>query len=320
MADFAAALAPFADDAPRLPVTAEYAPTRRRRQWLGVAAGALLLVVALGALWYATGGKSGAPAGGGPAKGLAGQDPARQKLARRLVEGRRLLDARQFDKVAAVADQALALDPRSPGALALRGAARAGLGRPEEALADCAAALKQNPETALAYRTRGLLLLGQGLADEAIADFTVAARLEPDDPRDLAYRGLAFLGKGEVAQAVADGTEALNRGPRGGPAPRRPRPPKKTGGPAAGSPITSVPASTTTPSRNWVPPWRPTGATPTPTGSAPWPTPRMATGPWRGRTARGPSNSTPRTGGRRRTSARRPGRRARSWTRRTRLR
>jgi tetratricopeptide (TPR) repeat protein len=221
MADFAAALAPFteaapAGAAPRLPETAEYAPPRRRRWWLPAAAGALLLGVVLGVLRYATSGKraNDSPTGEGPAEGLAEDDPARQKLARRLAEGRLLIEAQQFDKAAAVAEQALELHPRSPGALALRGTARAGLGQREEALADCNAALKQNPETALAYRTRGILLLGQGLVDEAIADHTVAIRLEPDNHLGYTNRSGAYVSKGEPAQAVADATEALKRAPR----------------------------------------------------------------------------------------------------------
>src|SRR5262249_12985645 len=102
MADFAAALAPFVGGRANPP---------RRRWW--VPAAALRLVTGLGVAWYAASGKRTAPEprpGDAPAEG----EDARQKLARRLAEAHLLIDARQYDQAAAVAEQAVALDPKSP--------------------------------------------------------------------------------------------------------------------------------------------------------------------------------------------------------------
>src|SRR5262249_50052146 len=128
----------------------------------------------------------------------------REKLAGLLREGYHLINQQRFAEVAMVAEQALQIDPQSPGALAIRGTARAGLGNRQEGLSDCNAALKSNPETALAYRTRGNIYTRMGRADAAIADLTASLRLEPNSTSSYINRSNAYLKLGEPEQAAAD--------------------------------------------------------------------------------------------------------------------
>jgi tetratricopeptide (TPR) repeat protein len=284
MAEFAEALAPFAEDAGAArtpsPPTVDLGPPPRRWRWLALAAGALVLALLGGAALYVAtdtgtveitlsdpaagvkvevdGNEVPVPEGNATARlrvgkhlltvtgadfetetrqfwvkrGEAtpveirlrprkqalpeprGKADRRQKLAWLLHEGRRLVSTSRFREGLAVAEQALKIDPKSPGALAVRGTARAGLDQVEEALADCAAALKANPETALAYATRAILRRKQGRAEEAIVDLTVALRLEPYSPRYYVNRAHAFVNLKEFHQAVADCTAALNCDPR----------------------------------------------------------------------------------------------------------
>jgi serine/threonine protein kinase/Tfp pilus assembly protein PilF len=220
MVEFAQALAPFtaADSGVSRspsPPTVDYAPRRRRRGPL-LAAGALLLVLLGGVLYLATDHTTLEPKTQATPQPQGKLPPdekleGRQKLARLLHDGHRLLRLALYDQALDVAGQALALDPQSPGALALRGTARAARGEVTEALKDCAAALKANPETALAYSTRGILRNRQGRPEEAIVDLTVAIRLEPKSALHYTNRSHAYLGLKELHQAEADATEAIER-------------------------------------------------------------------------------------------------------------
>jgi tetratricopeptide (TPR) repeat protein len=217
MADFAAALAPFAAGtsvvgAPAVTQTVAYVPPRRR--WRVRAAGIVLLAVLAvlaGALWYAGQGKGKARDSIDKNTTLTEEESPREKLAGLLREGYQLINQQRFAEAAVVAEQALQIDPQSPGALAIRGTARAGRGKRQEGLADCNAALKSNPETAMAYRTRGIIYTEMGRADAAIADLTVALRLGPNSTSNYINRCIAYLKLGEPEQATADASEALKR-------------------------------------------------------------------------------------------------------------
>lgn len=137
----------------------------------------------------------------------------RTRLAQLLTRGRQLADAARYAELAAVARDALAIDPESPGALALRAThhATVGMDRPA-ALADAEAALKLNPETFQALVIRGSLRGWDGKLDEAIADFTAAIRLRPDHPGAYALRSQGYLEKKEYRQVIADATRAIELG------------------------------------------------------------------------------------------------------------
>ncbi len=219
MAEFAAALAPFAGPAPpSASETTEFLPPRRRR-WPLPATAAALVSVALGAVWYATRDRGRAePEARAPAGARPETSVEREKLARLLAAGRDHLRQERFDDLQRVAEEALQIDPQSPGALGLRAAAASARGRQAEARADAAAALQLNPDEPLAYFIRGAMIEGPDQVDAAIADFTVCIRLAPSPHlAGVAYnnRALNYLRKGEYHQAVADATEALKCGHAG---------------------------------------------------------------------------------------------------------
>jgi tetratricopeptide (TPR) repeat protein len=147
----------------------------------------------------------------GRAGGGAGQAAARERLAALLRRGREHARAGRYQEAGRVAEEALRLDPQSPGALAMRAHAAAVGGRRGAAATDAAAALRLNPDEAFAYYVRAMLAYDEGRLDAAIADLTVFLRLSRAEGRETAYnnRGWAYFRKGEYHQAVADTTEAL---------------------------------------------------------------------------------------------------------------
>ncbi|HEX5272020.1 MAG TPA: tetratricopeptide repeat protein, partial [Gemmataceae bacterium] len=141
------------------------------------------------------------------------QAPAdRTRLAGLLARGRQLLGQGRFNDLGPIADDALRIDPESPGALALRATFRAAGNDLVRARADAEAALKLNPETQRALMVRAHLNAEDGKFDEAVADLTAAARLDPADAVAWANRASCYLRKGEYRQVIADATEAIARG------------------------------------------------------------------------------------------------------------
>jgi tetratricopeptide (TPR) repeat protein len=227
MSEFADALAPFTLAAP-VAATVTVAPPRRRR-WPLVAVAALLLALLGGAALYTahvlrtdetpeTAANQREPAAVKEKPAKDKPDPMvaareekrkRQKLARLLFDGNRLLDVGRHREALAVAEQALALDPQSPGALAVRAMARAAADMVEEARDDCEAALKLNPETALAYLTRGILAARLRRVDDAIADTSVVIRLRPRHATAYSNRAFYYFRKKEYRQSLADANAAL---------------------------------------------------------------------------------------------------------------
>ncbi len=148
--------------------------------------------------------------GGGPKADAGGAN--RTRLAGLLARGRQMIDDANQADLAAVAREALAIDPESPGALAIRATLHLINGRAQSALSDAEAALKLNPETFQAIVIRGTLSGTSGKFDEAIADFTAAIRLRPDHPGAYALRSQGYLEKKEYRQVVADATRAIELG------------------------------------------------------------------------------------------------------------
>lgn len=83
----------------------------------------------------------------------------------------------------ALAERALALDPRMSGAHDVRGLALARLGRNDEARAEYLEALRINPSNAVAHNNLGVLRLGEGQAGPAVESFREALRINPNDER-----------------------------------------------------------------------------------------------------------------------------------------
>src|SRR5439155_1511172 len=86
------------------------------------------------------------------------------------VVGRQLISNGRFDELGPVADDALKVDPESPGALALRATFRASRNDVINARADVEAALKLNPETYRALYMRAYLNFTAEKANESAAD------------------------------------------------------------------------------------------------------------------------------------------------------
>jgi tetratricopeptide (TPR) repeat protein len=149
-----------------------------------------------------------------PAAGPSAPPPDRARLAALLTRGRQLLNEGRFAELGPVADEAVAIDPESPGALALRGNVRYARGDKAGARADADAALGLNPETAPALNLRATLSGEEGRTDEALALATIAARLAPNDPVPWSLRAVGYLEKKEYRQVVADATRAIECGYR----------------------------------------------------------------------------------------------------------
>lgn len=133
--------------------------------------------------------------------------PDRIRLARLLAHGRFLIDAGRFLELGEVADEALRIDPESPGALALRATYRNDRLDADGARADAEAALKLNPETYQALIVRSVL---PGVSfDEGIADLTAAIRLRRDSPLPSANRALLYHHRKDYRQAITDATRAI---------------------------------------------------------------------------------------------------------------
>jgi Tfp pilus assembly protein PilF len=139
-------------------------------------------------------------------------NPDRDRLAGLLARGRQLFMQGRGGDVGPVADEALTIDPESPGALGLRAAAKFFRRDVRGARDDINAALKLDPETFSELVIRTTLNGSEGKYDDAIADATIAIRLDPTQPVPWALRALGYLEKKEYRQAVHDDTEAINHG------------------------------------------------------------------------------------------------------------
>ena len=160
--------------------------------------------------------KPDAVGGGPPPKpdpkksGLTPEQAA--KLAGFLARGKQLIRDTKFAELGPIADEAIQINPESPGALALRATYRASQNDIVRARADADKALKLNPETYQALVVRGFMHGGEEKYDEAIADFTVAIRLEPNEFVTWLNRSVCYFHKKEYWQAIHDATMAIDRG------------------------------------------------------------------------------------------------------------
>ena len=83
------------------------------------------------------------------------------------------------------------------------------LGRPEEAGAEIAEALRLRPDFAEAHHSRGTVLAAQGKRDEAAASYREALRLKPDHGKARQALCQALRERGDLAEATAVCREAV---------------------------------------------------------------------------------------------------------------
>jgi adenylate cyclase len=103
------------------------------------------------------------------------------------------------------AEDAIALDPRDPWALAALGIALSTAGQHERALSQFAFALEHNPSFALAHTMHGLALVRAGHFEQAVEETAKALHMSPVDDFSGVYNtfhGLALLCTGRLNEAL----------------------------------------------------------------------------------------------------------------------
>ena len=124
------------------------------------------------------------------AEALAGSSPA---------------PAQDLQRAQQLVEQAIAADPRDGRALALRGALRRALRKPDEALAAYQAAVAADDNLADAHAEIGRVRIDVGQASEALPAIEKALALSPLDPQRtlwLSFAGMAELYAGRPTQAI----------------------------------------------------------------------------------------------------------------------
>lgn len=133
-------------------------------------------------------------------------------LERACDAGRAHLRDQHWDRAEREYDRALRLRPGHGPALAGRAAARVGLSRYAEALADLDAALATEPGR-LSWRSRrGVLLLALDRPEEAVVELDRVLAKAPDHAASLTGRAVAFLRLGRCPEALRDFLRARRLG------------------------------------------------------------------------------------------------------------
>jgi tetratricopeptide (TPR) repeat protein len=107
---------------------------------------------------------------------------------------------------AALTDFAAAkrLFPDGPNVVGYRCLTYIAIGKLDEALADCNAAVARHPKLAYTLTSRGNVYLAKGKLDAAMKDYDAALKNSPNDVRAHAYRGQLLEKRGDVAGARAE--------------------------------------------------------------------------------------------------------------------
>jgi tetratricopeptide (TPR) repeat protein len=128
-------------------------------------------------------------------------------------QARTELDNGDNDKVIAIANEAIRLDPNSAMAFVNRGAAYQNKGDNDRAIADYSEAIRLDPKTAVAFRNRCGTYLSKGDMDRAIANCNEAIQLNPNNAAAFVNRGAVYGNKGDNDRAIADYNEAIRLDP-----------------------------------------------------------------------------------------------------------
>jgi tetratricopeptide (TPR) repeat protein len=122
-------------------------------------------------------------------------------------------------------EAALAIEPDNENALFVRGSAREGLADYAGAIKDFSDVLRRDPDRADALFSRGAAYYSAGDYEAAVDDFSKTIEIGHDDAAVFYLRGLAKMELGQLSGARSDFDEALRRDPQ-----------LRTGTPSPGAP------------------------------------------------------------------------------------
>ena len=121
-----------------------------------------------------------------------------------LQRGKELISSGSFKRAELAVDQVLNGDPKLPKALLLRGVAKAGQGRHQEALIEFDKVLALGEDDAALRQSRGISLLALGRKKEAEAEFSRAIEHDSKFAQAYAKRGVLRGSMGKFEEAAAD--------------------------------------------------------------------------------------------------------------------
>lgn len=98
-------------------------------------------------------------------------------------------------------------------ALVLRSQCNLNLGRTDQALEDCNAAIEVLPDAATAYTCRALIYLQLREYDKAIRDSSRAIELNPNEPMPYGTRAAGYLATNQYEFAIPDVTKVIDANP-----------------------------------------------------------------------------------------------------------
>ena len=107
----------------------------------------------------------------------------------------------------------IAMDPRAPEPLKMRGIVYFELGRYDESVADLTRSIALNPKDRQCYIVRANALNKLNRFQEAVADYDIYLKDEPREPRPYFYRGIALSGLGRHEDAIRDFNTSLSLEP-----------------------------------------------------------------------------------------------------------
>jgi tetratricopeptide (TPR) repeat protein len=124
------------------------------------------------------------------------------------------LEAGEFDRLIAVANDALAENPKAAQLHYLRGFARLQNKQLDEAIQDFSSALEITPDHADSYRFRAQAHMAKGQYDRALADADKGCEVDPQNAESYVVRAMAYVAKGDLQQAKPDVDQILKIDPK----------------------------------------------------------------------------------------------------------
>jgi tetratricopeptide (TPR) repeat protein len=138
------------------------------------------------------------------------KDPPDSGARGRLVEGRRLLEQREFQRAVEVLTEAIQLNAKLAEAYAYRACASAEIpALRDKALADAERCVELAPRLALDYAARAWVNVYKGQNDRALADCEEAIRQDPRLAAAYEANRIAYYHKNDFLRAIEEYSEAI---------------------------------------------------------------------------------------------------------------